>query len=95
MTAVALRDRTLRVDTKGRVSLGRLLHDGISGFKAHWDQQNRLILEPLTEIPAREKWVFETPGVLEGLDEAMQQVKEGKVHRLDLGRFQKNLDEDV
>lgn len=93
MTALAIATKTLRIDTKGRISLGKLIRSGISGFKAFWDDENnQLILQPLVEIPAHEKWVLEAPGVMESLDKAFQQSQKGQLHKL--GSFQKHLTED-
>ena len=89
MTAAVINSKTLRIDTKGRISLGKLLHEGVSGFKAFWDDQNRLILEPLMEVPLRERWIF-VPEKLEQLDKAHQQAQAGAVHRM--GSFQQHLD---
>lgn len=93
MTALAIATKTLRLDTKGRISLGKLIHSGISGFKAFWDEErNQIILQPLVEIPAHEKWVLETPGVIESLDRAFQQSQKGQLCQR--GSFQKHLAED-
>lgn len=46
----------LRVDEKGRISLGSLA-EGISSFRVSKDNHNRIILEPIVEISANEKWL--------------------------------------
>ena len=80
MTTLTLHAKTLRIDGKGRVSLGQLLYEGISGFKAFWDNKHRLVLEPLSEISAREKWLFEKPNAIHRLVHAHQQMKKGSLH---------------
>lgn len=50
--------KMVRPDSKGRITLGRLAQ-GVSGFSVIKDENNRLILEPYAEIPAREKWLFD------------------------------------
>jgi hypothetical protein len=48
----------LRPDAKGRINLGKLAQ-GVSSFRAHRTEEGNIILEPFTEIPARERWLFD------------------------------------
>lgn len=67
MTAKAL--KTVRPDSKGRITLGHLAH-GVSSYIITRDKYNRIILEPRVEIPAKEKWLFDNKT-------ALNQVKRG------------------
>lgn len=63
--------KKLTLDARKRVSLSKLLPDyEISSFKAYTDG-NKIILEPMAEIPAKELWLYKNP-------EALKEVKEGK-----------------
>ncbi|OGT32826.1 MAG: hypothetical protein A3C44_03590 [Gammaproteobacteria bacterium RIFCSPHIGHO2_02_FULL_39_13] len=55
--------KIIRPDAKGRISLGAL-PPGISGFRLIIDKEGRYILEPLSEIPARERWLYENAAAL-------------------------------
>ncbi len=82
--------KTLRPDSKGRITLGSL-SEGVSGFKVTVDKQHRIILEPLVEIPAREKWLFNNPTALRQVQKGIQDAAQGKVIKRDFSRY---LDDD-
>ncbi|MEZ5691969.1 MAG: hypothetical protein R3D71_09955 [Rickettsiales bacterium] len=67
--------KTLKPDAKGRIALGKLA-DGVSSFHVSVDRENRIILDPYTEIPAREAWIFGNKealsSVLRGIDQSQQ-----------------------
>lgn len=48
----------VRPDRKGRVTLGKLAAN-VSSYLVRVDRQGQILLEPFTEIPARERWRFE------------------------------------
>ena len=81
--------RTVRPDSKGRITLGAL-SNGVSGFRLSVDPQHRIILEPLVEIPAHEKWVFANPFVLGQLKQGIEDAAQGKITPRD---FSQHLDE--
>lgn len=83
--------KTLRPDAKGRVTLGSLA-DGISGFHVKVDAKQRIILEPLVEIPASEKWLFDNPEALAQVKKGLKDAATGKHN--DLGDFSQFLDLD-
>jgi hypothetical protein len=81
----------LRPDSKGRVTLSKLA-DGISSFNVSKDEEGRLLLEPMVEIPAREKWLFDNPEALASLRRGLADAKAGRVKSL--GSFAKYAKED-
>jgi hypothetical protein len=83
---------TLRPDSKGRITLGKLA-EGISSFRAHRESDGRVVLEPYVEIPLSTHWLEKNPqakaSVLRGIEDA-------KAHRLhDLGDFTQFIDDDT
>ncbi len=82
--------KTIKPDAKGRICLGKLA-DGVSGFIVKVDKHHRIILDPLVEIPAREKWLFDNKPALRSVRQGLKEAKEGKLH--DLGSFAEHLDE--
>lgn len=68
---------TIRPDAKGRIALGKLAK-GVSSFQATLDIDGRIILEPYTEIPAREKWLFDNPSALSAVREGLKQSARGE-----------------
>jgi hypothetical protein len=83
--------KTVRPDAKGRITLGRIA-EGVSSYIITQDKNNRIILEPQVEIPAREKWIYEDKATLQKLKKGLKDAAEGKVKSL--GSFAKYLEED-
>ena len=81
-----LEQRTLRPDSKGRITLGSL-SEGVSGFRVSVDFQHRIILEPLVEIPAREKWVFDNPAVLGQIKQGIEDAAHGRITQRDFSKY--------
>ena len=74
----------LAVDSKKRISLTKLLPEGnISSVRAYKEDE-RIILEPMVEIPAREVWLYENKAALEKVKKGLSQ--KGTVKR---GSFEK------
>ncbi len=78
--------KIVRPDAKGRINLGTLPKD-ISGFRLTIDKLGRFILEPLSEISAREKWIFENPKILVKVQKGLKEAAEGKLTKMDFSKF--------
>lgn len=84
--------KILRPDSKGRVHLGALTK-GISGYKVMVDEKtHRITLDPYTEIPLAEKWLFENPKALETVRQGLKESAENKL--VDRGSFIKYAKEE-
>ncbi|NJM38390.1 MAG: hypothetical protein HC845_11330 [Akkermansiaceae bacterium] len=82
----------LRPDAKGRITLGKLAQ-GISSFRARRLEDGNIILEPFTEIPAREAWLFKNAAALGAVKKGLAQAAEGKSRSL--GSFSQYADESI
>ena len=82
----------LRPDAKGRINLGKLAQ-GVSSFRVTRTDDGNIILEPFTEIPAREKWLFNNDVALRAVKAGLEQVAAGKTRSL--GSFAQYVDEDI
>lgn len=82
----------LRPDAKGRINLGKLAQ-GISSFRARRTEDGNIILEPFTEIPAREKWLFDNKAALGAVKVGLEQAAAGQTRAL--GSFARYADEDI
>lgn len=69
--------KKVKPDSKGRITLGKLA-EGVSSYAIKKDKHNRIILEPYTEIPVREKWVYENKKVHNKLKRGIKDAGEGK-----------------
>lgn len=81
-----LQRKTLRPDSKGRINLSPF-SKGVSGFKMTVDHKQRIILEPLVEIPAREKWLFNNPKALQQVQKGISDAVQGKVVKKDFSNY--------
>lgn len=83
----------LTLDARKRISLAKLLPDyEVCSFRAYIEG-DRIILEPMAEIPAHELWLYKNPQALKDVQEGLQQSKEGKVRKR--GSFAKYAGDDV
>jgi hypothetical protein len=77
----------LTVDSRKRISLTKLLPEGkISSVRAYKEHQ-RIILEPMVEILAREVWLYENKTALEKVKKGLSQ--RGTVKRGSFGKYSK------
>lgn len=78
----------VRPDAKGRITLGKLAED-VSSFLVHPGDDGKLILEPFSEIPAKEAWLFENSKALSSVKRGLKQSAAGKTKSR--GSFKKHL----
>ena len=69
---------TIRPDPKGRVSVGKLMPEGVTSFRAWRDKDQRIILEPCIDIPVREAWLFRNKQALGQVRRGLQDSAAGK-----------------
>lgn len=77
----------LKVDSRNRIVLSKLSKDLSPLYKAHI-QENKIILEPVQEIPEDEAWLFlpENKEILARIKKSLR-----KDATIDLGSFEKYL----
>jgi hypothetical protein len=77
----------LTVDSRKRISLTKLLPEGkISSVRAY-REDDKIILEPMVEIPVREVWLYKNKGALEKVRKGLSQ--KGTIKRGSFGRYAK------
>ena len=77
----------LTVDSRKRISLTKLLPEGkISSVRAY-KEDDKIILEPMVEIPVREVWLYENKAALEKVKKGLSQ--EGKIKRGSFAKYAK------
>jgi hypothetical protein len=82
--------RTLRPDSKGRITLGRAA-EGVSGFQMEQREDGTIILKPMVEIPAREAWLHRNKKALASVQKGLEQSAKGQTK--DLGSFARYADD--
>ncbi len=85
-----MKKQYVKVDSRNRICLTKILKNIPDIFRVYV-KGNSVILEPIQEIPDREKWLFEpqNKGLLERLRDGLQQED-----AIDLGSFSQYLDND-
>jgi hypothetical protein len=77
----------LTVDSRKRISLTKLLPEGkISSVRAY-KEDDRIILEPMVEIPAREIWLYENKAALKKVKKGLSQ--KGTIKRGSFAKYAK------
>lgn len=90
-----LHAKMLRPDSKGRVALG-VLAKGVSSFRVTVDEDNRVILEPYSEVPSREKWLFDNAEALDSVKRGLADAKAGRTKsRGSFARHARDEDDDT
>jgi hypothetical protein len=77
---------TLPLDSKNRISLSRLLQfKGVSSVKASMLENGDILLQPMSEIPAREAWLYQNKGAIESVRRGLSE--KGTIDRGSFARF--------
>jgi len=76
--------KNLRVDKKGRISIGKLLSDKTTNLQARLIDNGDIILTPMIEIPISEVWIQKNPSALASVYIGLEQAKNGEITTLDL-----------
>lgn len=83
--------KMLRPDSKGRITLGSLAK-GVSGFSVTETKDHKIILEPYSEIPLSEKWLFDNHAALKKVSDGLKEADAGDL--IDRGSFSKFLKDE-
>ena len=83
----------LTLDARRRISLAKLLPDyEVCSFRAY-TEGDRIVLEPMAEMPAHELWLYKHPQAFKDVQEGLKQSKEGKIRKR--GSFAKYAKDDI
>lgn len=91
MAGQVLKGKTVRPDSKGRITLGKTARE-FSGYTMKEKPDGSILLEPLIEIPAKEAWLYKNKEALASVMKGLEESAEGKTKSL--GSFAKYADED-
>ncbi len=83
---------TVRPDSKGRITLGKLA-EGVSSYRVRQDRAGRIVLEPFAEVPARERWLFVNKPALDSVRRGLEDAAAGRVS--EAGSFARYADEPL
>jgi hypothetical protein len=84
----------LTLDARKRISLAKLLPNyDVSSFRAY-TEGGKIILEPMSEIPAHELWLYKNPKAYQSVQRGLDQAEKGKVKKINKD-FSKFVDEEI
>ena len=66
--------KMVRPDKKGRITLGHMA-DGVSSFAVTYEDE-RIILEPFIDVPAREMWLYANKSALAQVKQGLKECSE-------------------
>lgn len=64
----------------------------LSSFEAYKEDDGSIRLVPLVEVRAKDHWIYKNPKVIADLEEAFEDVRQGRVRSL--GSFAQYAEED-
>ncbi len=88
---MALPEKYLRPDNRGRVALGALAK-GIERYRVVVEKDGVISLHPEIAVPANELWLYKNPKALAKVIKGIEDVKEGRI--TPKGDFTKYLNEE-
>lgn len=76
---------SLSLDSRNRVCLSQFLPKGlkVTSYKAYQEGE-KIILEPMAEVPAREAWLYNNPEALASVLTGLKQAEKGRISKLDI-----------
>lgn len=88
----------VQIDDKYRICLGSFLskkeREQLSSFRISRQEDGKIVLEPMVEIPAREHWIYKNPEALASLLRGIEDAKNERILNVDIDFSQFLDDED-
>lgn len=89
----------IQMDDRYRICLGNFLskaeREHLSSFRVSRQEDGKIVLDPLVEIPAREHWIYKNPEALASLMRGIEDAKNGRIVDADIDFSQFLDDKDV
>jgi len=89
----------VQIDSKHRICLGSFLskieRENLSSFHVSRQNDGKIVLDPLVEIPAREHWIYQNPKALASLKRGLEDIEAGRLNKLDLNFSEFLEDEEI
>lgn len=82
------KNKILRPDAKGRISLGDLIPPGAVSFRAIVSDNGEIILTPMMEMPLREKQLWDNKAALASVKKGLAESARGETVPLDMNRLE-------
>lgn len=80
---MAIPEKNLKLDSKKRITLGKLAPEEVSSYDVEVKEDGVIILHPKVEIPAEELWIFKNKPALEAVKRGLDDSAAGKTSELE------------
>lgn len=85
MPTITTKQKRVTPDSRGRITLGSTLTDGVSSFLIIPNlETGEILLKPYTEVPQHEAWLYENKEALAMVMSGLESAKKGDLHTIDL-----------
>ena len=83
-----------RMDSKHRVTLGRIIPGQVTSFKVYRNAHGQIVLDPQVSIPAHEVWLFKNKRALGLVQRGLEEARRGHLSKSkeDFSRYTKGKD---
>lgn len=83
----------LNLDARKRINLSKFLPEGDIHSVRAYTQGNKIIIEPMAEIPAHELWLYQNKEAMKSVQDGLKQSKAGKTKKR--GSFAKYAEDEI
>lgn len=75
-------EKNLKVDSKKRITLGKIIPDNVTSYDVEVQENNVIILRPRVEIPLEELWLYKNKEAFKSVQKGIEDSYEGKTKEL-------------
>ena len=75
--------KNLKIDSKKRITLGKMASAEVSSYDAELLENGSIILHPRVEIPLEELWLYNNKSAMKSVQKGIEQSHSGEVQKLD------------
>ena len=68
-----------RVDTKRRISLGKILSSQVTSFRIYRNAHGQIVLDPMVSVPAHDAWLFKNTRASTLVRRGLEDAKRGRL----------------
>ena len=68
-----------KVDSKNRVTLGKVLGLSVSSYRIYRNRVGQIILDPMVTVPAYEAWLFKNKAAMKRVQAGLEDLRKGRL----------------
>jgi len=93
---MAVPEKKLKIDSRGRINLKQLASQEVTSFRAILQEDGTILLRPVVdiEIHPEEAWLYKNPEALASVKKGLEDVVAGRISEMEEGFWDDIEDED-